>query len=56
MLAHETAVAGRELLSPVWARYTNIVADHAEGCYIYADNGDRYLPGFRTNRRMTSLR
>ncbi len=31
------------LLSPVWARYTSIVADRAEGCYIYDGAGDRYL-------------
>ncbi len=36
-------IGARELLSPVWARYTSIVADHAQGCYIYAENGDRYL-------------
>lgn len=32
-----------EHLSPVWARYSNIVADHAEGAYIYAEDGSRYL-------------
>lgn len=30
-------------LSPVWARYTNIVADRAEGVYIYGDDGRQYL-------------
>lgn len=30
-------------LSPVWARYSNVVADHAEGAYIYAEDGSRYL-------------
>lgn len=32
-----------EHLSPVWARYSNILVDHAEGAYIYADDGARYL-------------
>lgn len=32
-----------EHLSPVWARYSNIVADHAQGAYIYAADGARYL-------------
>ncbi len=32
-----------EHLSPVWARYSNILVDHAEGAYIYADDGQRYL-------------
>ncbi|HWE63022.1 MAG TPA: aminotransferase class III-fold pyridoxal phosphate-dependent enzyme [Chloroflexota bacterium] len=43
MPTHETAGPARELLSPVWARYTDIVAEYASGCYIYAENGDRYL-------------
>ena len=32
-----------EHLSPVWARYSNIVVDHAQGAYIYAEDGKRYL-------------
>ncbi len=43
MLMQDSVDQGRELLSPVWARYTSIVADHAEGCYIYAEGGRRYL-------------
>jgi 4-aminobutyrate aminotransferase len=30
-------------LSPVWSRYTNILAERAEGAYIYASDGRRYL-------------
>lgn len=30
-------------ISPVWPRYTPIVADHAEGAYIYDRDGTRYL-------------
>jgi len=30
-------------LSPVWTHYTPIVAERAEGCYIYDQNGSRYL-------------
>lgn len=32
-----------EHLSSVWARYSNIVADHAQGAYIYSVDGERYL-------------
>lgn len=32
-----------EHLAPVWARYSNIVADHASGAYIYTEVGTRYL-------------
>jgi len=32
-----------ELLSPVWAPYTDIIADHAKGCWIYDINGAKYL-------------
>jgi len=39
----ETVDEGIGLLSPVWARYTRIVAERAEGCYIYAEDGRRYL-------------
>ncbi len=31
------------LLSPVWYRYTDIVAERGEGAYIYATDGRRYL-------------
>ena len=30
-------------VSPVWTRYTPIIADHAEGCYIYDQDGSAYL-------------
>jgi 4-aminobutyrate aminotransferase len=30
-------------LSPVWSRYTDILVDHAEGAYLYASDGRRYL-------------
>jgi 4-aminobutyrate aminotransferase len=30
-------------LSPVWSRYTNILVDRAEGAYVYASDGRRYL-------------
>ena len=33
----------REHLSPVWSRYTEILAERAEGSYIYAADGRRYL-------------
>jgi 4-aminobutyrate aminotransferase len=33
----------RELLSPVWSRYTDILADHGEGAYLYSIDGRRYL-------------
>ncbi len=31
------------LISPVWTRYTPIVAERAEGAYIYDQDGTRYL-------------
>lgn len=31
-----------EHLSPVLARYTNVVVDHAEGAYVYSVDGTRY--------------
>jgi 4-aminobutyrate aminotransferase len=45
MLTHEIVEesGATELLAPVWARYTSVVADHAEGCYIYDAQGHRYL-------------
>ncbi len=33
----------RQYLSPVWHRYTDILAERAEGAYIYAADGRRYL-------------
>jgi 4-aminobutyrate aminotransferase len=33
----------KESLSPLWTRYTYIEADHAQGPYIYATDGRRYL-------------
>jgi 4-aminobutyrate aminotransferase len=32
-----------ENLSPVWFRYTNIIADRGEGCYIFDQDGNAYL-------------
>jgi 4-aminobutyrate aminotransferase len=33
----------RQHLSPAWSRYSDLVAERAEGAYIYASNGRRYL-------------
>jgi 4-aminobutyrate aminotransferase len=30
-------------LSPVWTHLSDIVVDHAEGCYVYDTTGNRYL-------------
>jgi 4-aminobutyrate aminotransferase len=30
-------------VSPVWSRYTPIIAQRAEGCYVYAQDGAAYL-------------
>lgn len=30
-------------VSPVWSRYTPIIASRAEGCYVYDQNGTQYL-------------
>lgn len=38
-----TIVDSQQYLSPVWSRGTQIIVDRAEGCYIYADDGKRYL-------------
>jgi 4-aminobutyrate aminotransferase len=35
--------SAREHLSPVWYRYTEIVADHAEGSFVYDPQGKAYL-------------
>src|SRR5579884_3395634 len=43
MVIQENVDQEKGLLSTVWARYTPLVADHAEGCYIYDVEGDRYL-------------
>jgi 4-aminobutyrate aminotransferase len=32
-----------EHLSPVWTHLSDIVVDHGEGCYLYDQNGERYL-------------
>lgn len=32
-----------QYLSPVWKRATSIIVDHAEGCYIFDADGNRYL-------------
>lgn len=31
------------LISPVWGRYTSVVAERGEGCYVYHTDGTRYL-------------
>jgi 4-aminobutyrate aminotransferase len=33
----------RQHLSPVWSHYSDMVADHAEGAYLYTSDGRRYL-------------
>jgi 4-aminobutyrate aminotransferase len=33
----------KQNLSPVWSRIFSIEVDHAEGCYIYDTQGERYL-------------
>ncbi len=33
----------KKSLSPIWTRYTHIEADYAQGPYIYATDGRRYL-------------
>ena len=33
----------KKSLSPIWTHYTEIEADHAQGPYIYAADGRRYL-------------
>lgn len=35
--------SAESLISPVWKRYTPIVAERAEGAYIYGADGRRYL-------------
>ncbi len=30
-------------ISPVWTRYTPLLAERAEGCYLYAQDGSAYL-------------
>jgi 4-aminobutyrate aminotransferase len=32
-----------EHLSPVWARYFDLLVDHAQGCYVWDDAGRRYI-------------
>jgi 4-aminobutyrate aminotransferase len=45
MSVHEPAVPQESIghLAPVWARYSDIVADYGEGPYLYAADGRRYL-------------
>jgi 4-aminobutyrate aminotransferase len=45
--------SAREHVSPVWYRYTDIVADHAKGSYIYDPAGRAYLD-FTTGIGVTS--
>ena len=33
----------KQNLSPVWTRIFSIEADHAQGCYIYDTQGNKYL-------------
>jgi 4-aminobutyrate aminotransferase len=33
----------KDHLSPVWTHLTDIIVERAEGCYLFAENGDRYL-------------
>ncbi|HLE73379.1 MAG TPA: aminotransferase class III-fold pyridoxal phosphate-dependent enzyme, partial [Anaerolineales bacterium] len=40
-------------VSPVWARYTDILAERGEGSYIYAQDGRKYLD-FTTGIGVTS--
>ncbi|MGD1996569.1 MAG: aminotransferase class III-fold pyridoxal phosphate-dependent enzyme [Anaerolineae bacterium] len=35
--------SGKDFISPVWKRYTPIVAERAEGAYVYDQNGTGYL-------------
>ncbi|MBN1317123.1 MAG: aminotransferase class III-fold pyridoxal phosphate-dependent enzyme, partial [Anaerolineales bacterium] len=35
--------SARKHMSAGWSRYTDLVADRAEGVYIYAEDGRRYL-------------
>ncbi len=37
------SLSSESLISPVWKRYTPIVAERAEGAYIYGEDGARYL-------------
>ncbi len=40
-MTHLTETA--QHLSPVWTHLSDIVVDHAEGCYVYDTAGNRYL-------------
>ena len=40
MLAYEDTLPH---ISPVWSRYTPIIAQRAEGCYVYDQDGTAYL-------------
>ena len=37
------SASGESFISPVWSRYTQIVAERAEGAYVYDRDGTRYL-------------
>lgn len=44
--AEETAAGlppNAEHLAPAWARYFDVVVDHAQGCYVWDQAGRRYL-------------
>jgi len=43
MGSHVSPDTAEHLISPVWPRYTPIVAERAEGAYIYDRDGTRYL-------------
>ncbi len=47
------ATRPQDLLSPVWSRYSEIVAERGEGAYIYDPDGNRYLD-FTTGIAVTS--
>lgn len=40
LMSYEDAIP---YVSPVWTRYTPIIAERAEGCYIYDQDGSAYL-------------
>jgi 4-aminobutyrate aminotransferase len=42
-MASQENVAAMKHLSPVWPRYTDILAERAEGIYIYGADGRRYI-------------
>src|SRR5215212_8306019 len=45
MIQNEPIAQGdpRQHLSPAWTRYSDVLAERAEGAYIYTSDGRRYL-------------